>query len=317
MIYAQLVAGLIYLLGGGDLLVRGGVALARRLRIAPVVVALTVVALGTSLPELVVSVRAAMSGYPSLILGNVVGSNIANVLLVGGAAAAVYPLRLRGGDVRRPGLIMLVASLLFAGFALSGGMTRVEGGVLLGGMVLVFLYTAVESLRGKADEAGSTPLEWVLGLPSSLPVIALFIGIGIVTLPLGADLLVESAVELADRFGVSETVIGLSIVAIGTSLPEVATSVLAATRKRPSLAVGTILGSNTFNLLGIMGVTAVLSADPIPVSSRFLRLDLPLMLGVSVLMVGAGWAGRVAHRRTASVTLLAYLLYLAVLYRGA
>lgn len=313
VIYAQLVAGFIYLLGGGDLLVRGGVALARRLRVAPVVVALTVVALGTSLPELMVSIRATISGYPNLILGNVVGSNIANVLLVGGAAVAVYPLRMRRHDVRAPGLAMLAASLLFAGLCLSGDVSRFEGGVLLAGLLAVFGFTTIETVRSH-KQAETTPLEWVLGVPSKIPTIVLFVVIGAVTLPLGADLLVDSAVQLADRFGVSETVIGLSIVAIGTSLPEVATTVLAAMRGRSGMALGTILGSNTFNLLAIMGIAAGMSAEPIPVSSRLLTFDLPVMIVAAVAMVTAGWFGRAVGRRTGVLLLAAYLLYLGALY---
>lgn len=293
---------------------RGGVALARRLRVAPVLVALTVVALGTSLPELMVSIRASMSGYPNLILGNVVGSNIANVLLVGGAAAVVFPLAMGGRDLRAPAAAMLTASFLFAWLCLSGDVTRLEGGVLLIGMAAVIALTMTEAVRSHADTAERTPLEWALGVPSAMPTIVLFIVIGLVTLPLGADLLVDSAVQLADRFGVSETVIGLSIVAIGTSLPEVATTVLAAMRRRPGIALGTILGSNTFNILGIMGIAAGTSAEPIEVSSRFLTLDLPVMIVVAVAMVIAGGVERSIGRKTGVALLAAYLLYLGALY---
>lgn len=310
MIYAQLIAGFIYLLGGGDLLVRGAVALARKLRVPPVVVALSVVAFGTSLPELMVSIRASISGYPNLILGNVVGSNTANVLLVGGAAAAVYPLRLRGEGIRRPGSLMLIASFAFAFMCLNGGVSRLEGLFLLGGLTFGMISTFLTTKRVEDD---TTPVEWVLGVPQELPTIAMFIIFGVTVLPLGADLLVEAAVEIAENFGVSETVVGLSIVAIGTSLPEVATSVLAALRRRPGMAIGTIIGSNSFNLLAIMGIAAVLSPSPVPVSRRFLVLDLPVMLSASVALVGAAWVGRVAGRGTGALLLAAYALYLVTL----
>lgn len=293
-------------------MVRGGVALARRLRVPPVVVALSIVALGTSLPELMVSIRASMEGYPNLILGNVVGSNIANVMLVGGAAAAIYPLRMKGKAVRRPGVFMLGVSVLFAVLCFTGGLTRLEGGILLGVLVVAFSLTARDSIKAHREE-DHTPLEWVLGVPSTLPIIGLFIVIGIVSLPLGADLLVDSAVQLAERFGVSETVIGLSIVAIGTSLPEVATTVLAAMRKRSAMAVGTIIGSNTFNILGIMGITALMS-DSIPVSTRFLMLDLPLMLGMAALLMGFAFFGRAVGRLGGGLLLSGYTFYLVTLY---
>jgi len=314
VIYAQLVAGFIYLLGGGDLLVRGGVALARRMRVAPVIVALSVVSLGTSLPELMVSIRASIAGYPNLILGNVVGSNIANVLLVGGAAAAVYPLRMRGRGVRLPAVGMLAASVAFAVLCASGHVTRLEGWLLLAGMAVVLVLTAIEAFKPQPAPDPATPIEWVLGVPSAIPTIALFIGIGVVALPLGAGLLVESAVEIAGRLGVSETVVGLTVVAVGTSLPEVTTTVVAAMRKRTSMAVGTIIGSNTFNLLGIMGIASVMSPEPVPVSSRFLTLDLPVMIAVSVALVGYALSGRSIGRKTGMTLLGAYLAYLVALY---
>ena len=315
MIYAQMVAGFIYLLGGGDLLVRGGVALARRLRVPPVLVAVTVVALGTSLPELMVSLRASMTGYPNLILGNVVGSNIANVLLVGGLAAAVYPLRIRDPALPRNGMIMLAVSFLFAALCLNGTITTVDGIILLAALVAVFGLTAGDTIKAYADEQDhSVPLEWVLGLPSRMPIIVLFMAIGVVTLPLGADLLVEAAVELAERYGVSETVIGLSVVALGTSLPEVSTTVLAALRRRPAMALGTIIGSNTLNLVAIMGVAAVTATQPVLVGPGFLRVDLPFMLVVSAVLVALTRFARRITRGLGMLMVLAYLLYLTGLY---
>jgi cation:H+ antiporter len=313
LVYAQLFAGFIYLLGGGDLLVRGAVGLARRFRVPPVAVALSVVAFGTSLPELVVSVRASLTGHPNLILGNVVGSNIANVLLVGGAAAAVYPMAMSGRDVRTTGSIMVAVSLFFAALCVRGGIGRVEGLILLGVFVVTIASTARATIRAHQGEPESTPLDWVLGLPSQLPTIALFIVAGLVALPIGADFLVDAAVRIAERFGVSETVVGLSIVAIGTSLPEVTTSVLAAVKRRPGMAVGTIIGSNTFNLVAIMGITATISADPVPVSSRFLTLDLPVMLFTSALLGLFTWLDREVGRVAGLVLLTMYLLYLVAL----
>jgi cation:H+ antiporter len=314
LIYAQLAAGFIYLLGGGDLLVRGAVALARRARVPQTVVALTIVGLGTSLPELVVSVRASLAGHPGLALGNVVGSNIANVLLVGGLAAGVHPLRTGDRNVTRSGVAMLAISLLFAGMCLQGhALTRPDGGVLLALLALGVVLTSLDALRAQRPVA-TKPMEWVLGLPSSLPIIALFIGAGLVVLPLGAGLLVDAAVAIAGRLGVSDTVIGLTVVAVGTSLPEMATTVMAARRGRTGMVVGTIVGSNNFNILAIMGAATVVSSEPVAVPGRFLLLDLPLMVLVSLVLVSFSWRRRPIRRRTGIVLAAAYGIYVGALY---
>ncbi len=293
---------------------RGSVALARRLRVPSAVVALSLVAFGTSLPELVVSMQAAMTGHPNLILGNVVGSNIANVLLVAGAAAVAYPLRLRSHGLRGTSIIMLLASLVFAGLCVVGGVDRGDGVLLLAGFVVVLVLNARAVARNQRAVDAAVPLDWVLGLPSKLPMIVFFIVIGVATLPVGADLLVDAAVDLAELVGVTETVIGLSVVAIGTSLPEVTTAVLAALRRKPAMALGTIIGSNTFNLLAIMGITAVISRDAVPVSVRFLSLDLLVMLAVSVALVGATFFARRIGRVAGAALLVAYVAYLFALY---
>jgi cation:H+ antiporter len=314
LIYAQLVAGFIYLLGGGDLLVRGAVALARRFRVPQTIVALTIVGLGTSLPELVVSVRASLEGYPGLALGNVVGSNIANVLLVGGLAATVFPIRTGDRSVARSGAAMLAISVLFVGLCLRGqGLTRTDGGLLLGLLVVGLILQVLDGLRARRPVA-TRASEWVLGLPGKLPIILLFIGTGLVVLPLGAELLVDAAVDIAGRLGVSETVIGLTVVAVGTSLPELATTVLAARRGRTGMVVGTIVGSNNFNLLAIMGAATVASNEPVAIPGRFLLLDLPVMVGVSLLLVSFSWRRRPIRRGTGVVLVAAYVLYVGALY---
>ena len=313
MIYAQLVAGFIYLLGGGDLLVRGAVALARRFQVPETVVALTIVGLGTSLPELVVSVRAALEGHAGLALGNVTGSNIANVLLVVGMAATVFPLRPGDRNVARSGVAMVGISLLFVALCLQGRhLTRGDGGLLF---VLLFVglgFQLGHTLRVQRSDRQHT-IEWVLGFPSSPRVIVLFIGVGLVMLPLGADLLVEAAVELAGRLGVSETVIGLTVVAVGTSLPELATTVLAARRRRTEMVVGTIVGSNNFNILAIMGAAALASGDPVAVPGRFFVLDLPVMVCASIVLVSFSWRRRLIHRGTGVALVAAYALYIGAL----
>ncbi len=314
MIYAQLVAGFIYLLGGGDLLVRGAVALARRLRIPRSIVALTIVGLGTSLPELVVSVRASLAGHPGLALGNVVGSNIANVLLVGGLAAAVFPLRTGDRNVARSGVAMLAISLLFVGLCVRGdGLSRSDGGLLLVLLGVGLLLTFRDALRAQRP-VDATAIDWVLGLPSSLPIIVLFIGGGLVVLPIGAGLLVDAAVAIAGHLGVSDTVIGLTVVAVGTSLPEMATTVLAARRRKTGMVVGTIVGSNNFNILAIMGAATVVAKDGVGVPERFLVLDLPLMVAVSLVLVFFSWRRRPIRSGTGVALVAAYGVYMGVLY---
>jgi cation:H+ antiporter len=308
------VAGFIYLLGGGDLLVRGAVGLARRARVPPVVVALTVVGLGTSLPELVVSVRASLAGYPGLALGNVVGSNIVNVLIVGGVAAIVFPLRTRDPGIRRSAATMLGATLLFAALCAGGReLTRVDGGVLLGTLAVAGLFTVLAAARAFRSAPVPAPIEWVLGLPTQLPTIAFFIVVGLVVLPLGADFLVDAAVEIARRFGVSDTVVGLTVVAVGTSLPELATTVMAGLRRKTGMVVGTIVGSNIFNVAGIMGAAAAVSASPIPVSGRVLALDVPVMAGATAVLVVFVWMRRPIRRAAGVVLVGAYALYLVAL----
>lgn len=298
---------------GGDLLVRGAVALAHRLDVPPVVVAVTVVGFGTSLPEMVVSIQAAISGYPNLILGNVVGSNIANVLVVGGVSAVVYPLMHDDPEVRRNVLLMSASLLAFTAFAATGSITRWAGFVLLGAFVVMMATTAGSTIRAKRGADPSTPLDWVLGIPSRPGLIAVFIVVGVVMLPLGAQLLVASAVTIAESFSIPEAVIGLTVLAIGTSLPELTTTVLAAFERRTDVAIGTIVGSNTFNVLAIMGMTASISARPIDVSARFLWLDLPVMLLTSGVVAVLVWKARPVGRRGGVVMLSAYATYLATL----
>ena len=299
---------------GGDLLVRGTVALARRFRVPPVVVAATVVGFGTSLPELVVSLRATLTGYPGLILGNVVGSNIANVLLVGGVSAAVYPLLREGAAVRRNIVIMMGTTVAFAAICALGGIGRVAGGVMLGTFVVVLASAAGSTIRAQRDVDTSTPLDWVLGLPNRVRMIVLFLVAGVIMLPLGAQLLVESAVAIASDFEIPETIVGLTVLAIGTSLPELTTTVLAAIERRSDVAIGAIIGSNTFNILAIMGVTSTLSPIPIEVSGRFQYVDVPVMLVTSLMLALFVWKARPIGRRAGIAMVLAYVAYLGTLY---
>ena len=288
--------------------------MARRTGVPPALVAMTVVGLGTSLPELVVSVRASTTGYPGLALGNVIGSNIANVLLVGGVAAIVFPLRTSGPSLRRSSRVMLAVTALFAMMCVWGAdLTRVEGSVLLGALLAGTALTVRSALRTRTVDL-TTPIEWVLGVPTTLGTIALFVTVGIVVLPVGADLLVGAATEIAARIGVSDTVVGLSVVAVGTSLPEVATAVVAGLRKKAVMVVGTLVGSNIFNILAIMGAAAVTSSEAVVLSNRSLLLDLPVMAAASAVLVLFTVFRRPIRGRTGAAFLTLYFAYLLALY---
>ena len=297
-----------------DLLVRGAVALAHRARVSPILVAATIVALGTSLPELVVAVRASLTGHPDIVLGNVIGSNTANILLVVGAAAVVAPLALDGPAQRRDSFSMTGVALVFLLMCLTTGLTRLAGALLLLGFVMVWGVAARESIRERQARADEPPLTWVLGLPRRLPMIGLFITLGLIGLPLGARLVVDAAVEIAARLGVTEAVVGLTIIAFSTSLPELATTVVAAYQKRPDVAVAGVLGSNIVNVVGIMGISSVISAAPIEVPTGMRQLDLPVMVGATLLLTIVIWLRRPIGRATGAIWMAAYAAYIAALF---
>ena len=313
-LFIQLAGGLVYLLAGGDLLVRGAVALARRFHVSPILIALTVVAFGTSLPELVVVLQATVAGYPGLVLGNVVGSNIANVLLVTGAAAAVYPLTYGEHSVRRDSVFMIGATILLVLLGRNGLLSLTDGAVLLITLAGVTALTAREAARAYRKAELKAPMEWVLGLPQRLLMIVLFILVGAAGLPLGAHLVVDASVEIASHLGVSETVIGLSILAIGTSLPELATTLMAAVQKRTEVAIGTVVGSNMFNILAIMGVSAVIAPSPIAVPGGFFSLDFPVMLGAALVLSVFVWLKRPVGKPAGFAFLAAYAAYIVILF---
>lgn len=313
MDYFQLLAGLIYLLIGGDLLVRGAVALARRARVPPVIVALSVVAFGTSLPEFFVTLRSVLTGYPGIGIGNVVGSNIANIFLVVGVPALVYRLVSSDAPARRDAAVMVGVSVVFFALCLLGDLGRPAGIVLLAALALLLGLTARETARRREPNRG-TPIEWVLGLPTRTWMIALLIVIGATFLPLGAGMLIESAVQIAAQLRISDAVAGLTIVAVGTSLPELATCFVAALRRQTGVAMGTAIGSNIFNIVAIMGVTAMASPAPIVVPQHFLTLDLPVMLGASLLLALFVWRRRPVGRLAGVGMLLCYGLYLVALF---
>jgi len=280
--FLKLFGGFVYLLMGGDLLVRGALGLARETNISPMVVGLTIVAMGTSAPELMVSTFSALSGYPGIAIGNVVGSNIANVLLVLGVPVLIHPIICDQEGLGRQTGLMIAVSVLFILLCVFQPITF-WAGVLLVAILVGFLISATRgsSLMPGLDGA-EEELERVLGLPSSSATIMLFIGLGVIALPLGADLIVEGGIGLAGSWGIPETVIGLSLIALGTSLPELSTTVIAALHKNSDVAIGNVIGSNLFNILAILGITAMMT--DLPVDPSFLRFDLWVMLGAAIIL---------------------------------
>lgn len=275
--------GLVILLLAGDALVRGAVNLSLRIGIPALIVSLTIVAFGTSAPELLISITAALEGVPGIALGNVVGSNTANILLVLGIPALLATMHTDECETRKSYVLMISGSVLFIALAFVGVFTWISGVVLLLALSFV-LFDAVRDARAHRAAGAEAELEEPEGADPDMPwwKIVVFLVLGLVGLPLGADLLLEGATSIARGFGVSETVIGLTLVAIGTSLPELATTVMAALRRQADVALGNVIGSNMFNLLAIIGVASLVS--PIPVDPEFLKFDLWVMLGASILL---------------------------------
>ena len=269
-------AGLALLVVGGDFLVRGAVALALRLGVAPVIVGLTVLAFGTSAPELIVSVAAAVGGQPGIALGNVVGSNIANILLILGATALIAPVHSHDDELKVSWRYAVMASVALIVLCFAGPLVWWHGVVLLAGLGLSLAAQIRRARRGQGD---APELEMQRDSPRR---IAIWLLIGLLALPVGARLLVDGASDIARDFGISETVIGLTLVAIGTSLPELAASVASALRGRADMALGNVIGSNLFNILAILGITAFFG--PLEVPGQMLRFDLWFMLACTIAL---------------------------------
>ncbi len=318
MVWLTGILGLAILLLAGDLLVRGAVNVALRVGVPALIVSLTIVAFGTSAPELLISVDAVLEGVPGLAFGNVVGSNVANILLVLGVPALISRLHTSGFDTRKSYLTMIGATLIFNALCFLAPLTWWHGLILLALLAFILGDQAREALRHRkmhkaAAEMQAEEEEEVEGAEPGISgaKIALLIVLGLIGLPLGADLFVDSAVEIAEMFGVSDTVIGLTLVALGTSLPELATTVMAAIRRQADVALGNVIGSNMFNLLAIIGVTALVG--PIPVASPLQSYDLWIMLGASLLIAPFVFNRRLnLTRRWGFLLSVLYILYIIV-----
>lgn len=288
MEFLYVAMGLVILLLAGDSLVKGAVNMSLRLGVPALIVSLTIVAFGTSAPELLISIQAILKGVPGLAIGNVVGSNTANILLVLGVPALLATMHTSGCDTRNSYIQMIGATFLFMGLCFVGVLTWWSGMILLLALaaMLYSAFRAAMAHRSAANTCGSDgDEEEIEGADDSLGwgKIVLFLVLGLIGLPLGANLLIEGATEIAEDFGLSDEAIGLTLVAIGTSLPELATTVMAALRRQADVALGNVIGSNMFNLLAIMGVASLVGQ--IPVSQEILQLDIWVMLGSSLLLI--------------------------------
>lgn len=306
MLAIQIIGGLIALLGGGELLVRGASKLAVRLGMSPLVVGVLIVGFGTSVPELVTCLDAAIRGAPGIAIGNIVGSNIANILLILGFAATLRPFVVERAAVVRDGALVILTALLFAAAAMTGIIDRWVGIVFVAGLGVYVAWTFRSDRAAVAAAAEDVPA------PNGSAVLDLFLvaaGLGLVVG--GANQLVDGAVDTARIFGVSEEVIGLSLVAVGTSLPELATTIVAAVKRQSSIALGNVLGSNIYNTLGIGGVVA--TVQPIPVSTSLQTFDIPVMVAVSVGLVLVVATGAKVMRWEGMLLLGLYGIYLSML----
>ena len=323
MAFILLGAGLALLLVGGELLVRGAVQFAAGLGVSPLIIGLTLVGFGTSTPELVTSVQAALSGSPGIAYGNVVGSNIANILLILGASALLTPILVTSEALKRDTVLMVGVALLFAAVAATAAMGRATGAIFLA-ILIGYIVLAVRQERSRAKEHGAIYDKTVAAQdadPALRPqpgmhrhkIRSLMIAVaGLAIVVVGGYLLVNGAVDLARTFGISETVIGLTIVAVGTSMPELVTSLMAAFRGQTDVAFGNIVGSNIYNTLGIGGTTAVLSGADVP--QDIVAFDGIVMCAVSVLLLVLAYTSMRISRAEGGVLAAGYLGYVAWLW---
>jgi cation:H+ antiporter len=307
----SLLAGFVLLLGGGEYLVRGAGALALRFGLSHLVVGIIIVGFGTSVPELVASIQAALSGAPGIAMGNVVGSNTANILLILGVGAIIYPVIVSGAAIYRDGVTMVATAALLL-FAVWGGQLSTLAGLLFVLLLAAYLVYLIYSDRKANGEAAADEDDDDLPKPSkSIWLDIAMVAGGTAAVVAGGKLLVDGAISVAQAFDVSDEVIGLTLVAIGTSLPELATSIMAALRKHSDIALGNVLGSNVYNILGIAGITALIK--PIPVSAHMVKVDIPVMIAVSVALFVLAVVVRRFGKRVGYAFLAGYAVYIYAL----
>jgi len=304
------IIGLISLLGGAKLLVQGASGLAATLGISSLVIGLTVVSFGTSAPELAISIVGAWKGEGSLIVGNIVGSNIFNILLVLGICASITPLIVRRRLIQWDVPTMIFATLLFWLLVTNRELGRVGGAILFAGIVVYLVFTYVMLKRQPPEEEKPPP-------PHSIWLQIVWIALGLIFLGIGSELLVTNSTKIALYLGISELLVGLTVVAIGTSLPELATTLIAIRRGENDLAVGNIVGSNLFNLLAVMGIAGLISPVAIEVPAKAFSFDIPIMVGVAIATLPIFLTGHLISRWEGLLFLFYYFLYIAFLFLEA
>ena len=315
------IGGLVILLAAGEILVKGSVALASKLGIPRLIIGMTIVAFGTSVPELFIGIQSVLQGSPGLAIGNVVGSNIANVLLVLGVPSLLYPTLVKEHGVRRNTSMMIGISLILIWMAFDGVLSFVDGATLV--FLLAFFFGVqihhAKSSPGKvAEQEELAEIEGVGDGDSTNIAIAAFLILGLIGLPLGANMLVSGSVFVAEAVGVDEAIIGLSLVALGTSLPELAISVVATLRRHASVAIGNVLGSNVLNIAAVMGISTLFAGERgIRVPPQFLTFDLWVMLASSAILLPLAFAKRGSIGRPLGlVFVLLYALYIFWIFRA-
>lgn len=308
-----IVLGLAVLLVGGDLLVRGAVGVASAMKIAPLLVSLTIIAFGTSAPELIVSVTSVLEQEPGIAIGNIVGSNVANILLVLGLPALIYPMSAHVPGLRRHGVALLVATSAFALVAyVFGALDRMTGAALFAGIILYVLFLAFMARNsGGRDPVIDEVAEYSEGARTNVGAAALYIIAGLIGLPIGAHLLVDNGASVATTLGVRAELVGLSVIALGTSLPELATVAAAAFHKKSDVAIGNVVGSNIFNIFAVGGAAGLAGTAGFGESS--LRLDIPVMIAATLALGFFIFARRDIGRLTGLVFVLAYVAFIASL----
>lgn len=318
MEFGEFVIGLLAVIGGAELVVRGGSRIAARLGISPMVIGVTVVAVGTSAPELAIGVDAALRGSGSLAVGNIAGTNTLNLLFILGLVALLQPVRLRSQTLKLDLPMIVGASVLMLLLAADGLLTRLDGSLLLLlGVVYIMLIVRVARrevavVRTEfAREYGTTKRE--LASTAQLVRDTVWLIAGLAVIVVGAEWLVDGAVKIARGFEVSETVIGLTIVAIGTSVPELVTAIVATLRKEPDIAVGNLLGSTVYNIVFILGAIVLVPADGIPVEAPLIAIDIPVMLAATIACVPVFLTGHRIRRLEGAAFIAAYLVYLTYL----
>jgi len=301
------IIGLLFLIFGAELLVKGASRIALSLKISPLVIGLTVVAFGTSAPELAISINSSLTGQQSITIGTVIGSNIFNVLFILGISALILPLTVSKQLLRLDVPFMIILSMLVLLLSVNGSLNRIEGILLATGLLIYTTFLIIQSRR-----------EWVLpsagseltSSKSQNPVInSLLVAVGLGLLILGSKWFLNGAVSLAQSLGVSEVVIGLTIVAAGTSMPEVVTSIMAALRGERDIAVGNVVGSNIFNILGVLGISAMFAPYGLEISESFIRFDIPVMIAVALACLPIFFTGGVISRGEGALLLGYYIAY--------